>query len=107
MGRLIGVRREEPPSLKAALECDVDRRSCGLKADARRGGLAQGAADSFSVLVEYQDVGRERVFRIEVTGPESPLFVAQAGQAMPGFEHIHLEFLRIAEEGDPGRRIQI
>src|SRR5437588_5184373 len=45
MCRLIGVRREQPPSLKATLERDIDRRPCSLKARAGRIWLAKGTSD--------------------------------------------------------------
>src|SRR5712691_12992814 len=106
MGCLIRVAREEPPSLKATFERDVDRWPRGLKARAGRIWLAQGAADLIAELVEHQDVGCKGVLRIEGTGPERPLLVAHAGQAVPGFQHVHLESLRIAEKRDPGRRIE-
>src|SRR5437899_8380965 len=99
MGRLIGVRGEEPPSLKATFERDVDRRPRGLKA-AGLGGAAPGGlgqrAEQFPSLVEYQDVGCERIGGTEGTTNDRRLLVAYAGQAMTGFQHIYFKFLGIA-----------
>src|SRR5229473_991244 len=110
VGRLIGVRREEPPSLKAAFERNVDPRPRCLEAAGLRGaapGRLGQFADLYPVLVEYQDVGRERVIRIEgTTNFGRTLLVADARQAVSGLEHIHLELLRIAKERDPRRKFR-
>ena len=110
VGCLIGVGGEEPSALEAAFERDVDRRTRGLKAAgldaAASGRLPQGACDLVAVLVEHQNVGGKRVARIEIPRPETPLFVAYAGQAVPRFQHVHLELLCIAEECDPRRHVQ-
>src|SRR5438034_8384081 len=62
---LVGVRGEQPSSLKAFLERDVDRRAVRLETPedtlvvAR--GLGERATDQLSALVEDQDVRREGV----------------------------------------------
>src|SRR5436190_22851531 len=106
MGCLIGVRREEPPSLKATFERDVDRRPRGLEPATGCGGLRQ-LAELCPGLVENQDVRRERVIRIESTANfHRILFVAYAGQAVSRLQHIYFESLGIAEKRDPRRKIQ-
>src|SRR5215831_8257449 len=104
--RLVRVGGEKSPSLKATLERDVDRRPCWLESDAGRGGLAERTADQLSVLIEYQDVRRERILRIEVTRSEASLLVAGARQSVTGLQHINLELLRIAEKSNPGWHVE-
>jgi hypothetical protein len=57
-------------------------------------------------LVEYQDVRGERVVYIEHATWPQRFVIANAREAMPGFENQHLEAARVAEKGDAGRHIQ-
>src|SRR5262249_8712072 len=106
MGCLIGVGREQPATLEAALEADVDRWSGWLEPAAATCRLSNRSGDFFTALVEDQDVGRERVRLIENPAGPRALFVADAGQAMPRFEHKDLKLVLVAKEGDPGRHVQ-
>src|SRR6516165_3983309 len=106
VGCLIRVGREESAALETALEGDVDRRPCWLESDAGGCRLAKRSGDLVTILVEHKDVRREWVRRIECSGPERVLFVAFARQAMTRFEHINLEIVLVAKEGDASRHVQ-
>src|ERR1700730_12074629 len=105
MGRLIRVGGEEAPSLEATFERDVDRRPRRLKAPLSRR-LTERVSDLFPGLIEHQDIGGERIARIKIAGTKTRLLVAFAGKAVSRLQLVHLEFLRIAEKGDPGREIE-
>jgi hypothetical protein len=102
---LIRVGREELAALEIALEGDVDRRPCWLESAAGCR-LAKRSGDLSTILVEHKDVRREWVRRIEYSAGPRFLFVAAARQAMTRFEHINLEIVLIAKEGDARRHVQ-
>src|SRR3954466_10095245 len=62
---LIGIGREQRAALEIVLEREADRRTVGLEAAATRGGLADRTADPLAIVIEYEDVGRERIGRSE------------------------------------------
>src|SRR3989441_10184481 len=55
---LVGVRGEQPSSLKAFLERDVDRRAVRLETYAALRGLGERTTDLFPALVKHQEIGR-------------------------------------------------
>src|SRR5262249_47041937 len=98
---LVRVGGEEPPAAESSLERDVDGGTRRLESAAASGGLAQRTGDLVTVLIEDEDVGRHRVVgRCDATEDRVVLVVAAAGQAVPGFEHVHLERVRAADERD-------
>src|SRR5690349_16848072 len=58
---LVRIGGVEGATLEVVLEGETDRRTVGLEAAAARGRLADRTADTPAVVVEDQDVGRERV----------------------------------------------
>src|SRR5712691_5917287 len=58
---LVRIRSEEPPSLAAPLERDVDRRAVRQETDAARRWLGERRTHPVPALVEHQDVRGERV----------------------------------------------
>jgi len=60
-----------------------------------------------AVLIEDEDVGREGIRGRELAADYGAgLVVAPARKAVPGFEHIHLEVVLVAREGDANREVQ-
>ena len=57
-------------------------------------------------MIEHEDVGRERVLRVEGTRPEARLLVAHTRQAVPGFQHEDVKPISVPKKGDPGREVQ-
>src|SRR6202162_5287586 len=104
--RLIGVGCEQATALQPVFEGKIDDRTFGLKSGAGRIWLRQWPPDLGAVLIKDEDVGSERVLRVEIAGPKRALLVADTRQPVPGFEHEHLEPLAIAEKRDAGRSIQ-
>src|SRR5689334_13848281 len=103
---LVRVGREESSTREAVLERDVDGRSFGLQPRAIGVRLRQRPCDLLAVLIEHEDVGRERVRGVEVAAAERRLIVAPARKSVPGFEHEYLESPASTAEGDPGREVQ-
>src|SRR6516164_2442438 len=106
VGCLIRVGREEKAALEIALEGDIDRRPCWLEPDAGSRRLAKWSCDFITPLVEHKDIGREWVIRRELSAGKRILLVAFARQAMTRFEHINLEIVLVAHEGDASRHVQ-
>ncbi|MBV9016925.1 MAG: hypothetical protein JO058_14835 [Alphaproteobacteria bacterium] len=79
--------------MKSALEGEIDRRARGLKSTTVTRRLSDRAGDFVAALVEDKDVGRERVRGIEHPTRPRALFVTDARQAMPRFEHENLKMM--------------
>src|SRR5262249_2152335 len=99
--RLVRVGPEQTSSLETFLERDVDRRAVRLEDVVSPGvgqcgcRLAQGALHH-GVLVEDEDVGRERIWLARERRLKLRFIVALAGQAMSGLEDKDLKSARSA-----------
>src|ERR1700741_3317733 len=103
MGRLVRIGGEEPPTLETTFKRDVDGRPRWLESAAATCRLSKRSGYLGTVLVEDQDIGGERISRVEnPTGPRA-LLVAVARQAVPRFEHDDLKLLPVAKKRDAGR----
>jgi len=104
--RLVRVGREQAAAVESMLEADVDGRARRLEAAARDQWLGKRAADQVPVVVEDEDVGRERIGRVEISRPECGSIVAFARQPVARFEHIDLEGSTSPAKGKPRWEIQ-
>src|SRR5262249_11509200 len=103
---LVRVCDEEAAPLETVLERDPDRRTVRQEAYTGRRRLRQGPCDLDAVLIEDEDVGREGIRRRELAADNGAgLVVAPARQAVPGFEHVYLEVVLVAGEGDTNREV--
>ena len=75
MGRLVRVGREQPSASEAVLEPDIHCRACRLQATLGSR-LGQRLADLLAVLIEHQNIRRERVVRVELAFAEAVLLIA-------------------------------
>src|SRR5690242_16006997 len=102
---LIRIGGEQPPSVRAPLEGDIHRRSCGL--EAARGGWLAELAQQVAARVEDQYVGCERIVRSKIAADARVrLFIATAWESMSRFQHIHFEILLAAAKREAGRKVK-
>ncbi len=105
---LIRIRGKQAPAVEAILEGDVDGGAVGLQAGQRRAGFGEWTTDESPVLVENQDVGRERVGRRGHAADDGTrLVVTATRQPVPGLQHVDFEVVLVATERDRGGEVQI
>src|SRR4051812_5306573 len=90
------------------LERKTDGGTVRLEAAIARARLAEGTGDFVAVLIEHNNVRRERIRRRGLAAP-SRMIVVVAGPRESGarLEHHNIEPVLAANESDPGREIQI
>src|SRR6478672_9527574 len=93
MRRLIGIGSEQPPAIDPVLESYIHRRPGGLQHTVlccvRWLGFGERATNLIAILVEHQDIRRERIFTCRAT--EATLLIADARQTMARFQDINFE----------------
>ena len=101
------VGREQAAAVDSILERDVDSGARRLKADPRRCWLAKRAFELVSILIEYEDVGREGILRAGDPPHHGTVFIiASARQSVAQFEHVDFERCTCLPKGKSRREIQ-